>query len=310
MGRIRMEPGFTIPELLIALALSSIVLLLIVQMVITTTSTYHFQREMGLMEVDGQFALAQLRRSIQSSDGWSCVGDVDDVADQRTASDDVGTSPVVTTSDHGVSASASDTITVRTGTDGAGTTLGSAASDGDGAITVADTSFFTEDSVVLVADCKRGNIVELAGSEGSNRTVSDGVINHPDGGFDAGATVTRARKVEFAVNDNCLERTRFTESDSNDPRELICGVDELQLRYGVDDNDDGSPNQYLAAGDVNTWGNVLAVRAVVVMRSRSEFDSVSSDYRVFGDPYSSSDGHARKTFTTTVPIRSRLNTGG
>jgi len=67
----------------------------------------------------------------------------------------------------------------------------------------------------------------------------------------------------------------MSESDDNaDPDyslELVEGVDDMQIMYGVDSSSDGNPNNYYVAGDANLtspahWGNVVSVRITLTFR--------------------------------------------
>jgi len=301
---VRTDQGFTMTELLVAIALSSVVILLIIQLLTTTTSSYYLQREINIMHSNGQFALRELRQAIQAADTWSCAGAPDNVA-ADLAGASIGSTPTI----DGTEASPpnSDTLEIQTGSRRQTTQLSAAADNGDGQVNLDDPSLFAGE-LALVADCEHGDVVELGGGSNNPRAIKNGALSHPDGGYDINATVTRAQRVEFSVdNGDCLQRTDVAD---NTAQTLLCDVDQLHFRYGVDTDNDGAVNQYVDASSVGSWGNVLAVQTAIVMRSSSDVDSTQSEYTVFGSDYTANDERARRTFSTTTPIRSRVYRGG
>lgn len=55
------------------------------------------------------------------------------------------------------------------------------------------------------------------------------------------------------------------------PQELVSGVENMQILYGVDTDADGIANQYVAASDIANWSNVsiVSVRIGLLVRSDS-----------------------------------------
>ncbi|RMD79283.1 MAG: hypothetical protein D6809_03950, partial [Gammaproteobacteria bacterium] len=93
--------------------------------------------------------------------------------------------------------------------------------------------------------------------------------------------------------------------------EVVAGVEQLQLRYGVDLNGDGAVDRYLDAGqppldDPAGWGVVRSVRLWVLVRSECP-DPFHTDTRTYqmGDapPYAPADHFHRALYRTTVALR-------
>ncbi len=78
--------------------------------------------------------------------------------------------------------------------------------------------------------------------------------------------------------------------------ELIEGVENMQITYGVDTDADGNVDVYQDdAGLVATWGNVLSVRITLTLVSQQDVKVGTTG-----------DQLLRKTFTNTIAIRNRL----
>ena len=91
------------------------------------------------------------------------------------------------------------------------------------------------------------------------------------------------------------------------PVELIEGVEDLQLLYGVDTDEDRVPNQYVQANFVPSWQNVVTVRVTIVVNSIDNVGSTSVPTHgcaiqdcVTDEVF---DGLIRRSFTQTIQMR-------
>ena len=93
---------------------------------------------------------------------------------------------------------------------------------------------------------------------------------------------------------------------SDDPQELIEGVEALQVEYGVDTNGDRIVNEYQDASEVANWDNVMSVTFAVLIRSTQpnarEIDNRT--WNLLGTEYGPFEDHFERTiYTTTVTLR-------
>uniref|UniRef100_UPI003568138D PilW family protein n=1 Tax=Litorivivens sp. TaxID=2020868 RepID=UPI003568138D len=91
-------------------------------------------------------------------------------------------------------------------------------------------------------------------------------------------------------------------------QELVEGVEDMQLTYGVDTSDDRTVDAYKTAADIADWSKVLSVRINLLMQSIDD-SVVSSAQRglIFNaDAVNTNDGRLRQTYSTAVAIRNRL----
>jgi type IV pilus assembly protein PilW len=96
-------------------------------------------------------------------------------------------------------------------------------------------------------------------------------------------------------------------------QELVEGVENMQVRYGVDTSTDwdGVIDSYVAANAVGDWNRVVAVRVSLLLRSPAK---VQADLKVatsgkVGDvtvTYPANSNYDRRVFTTTVAVRNRI----
>jgi len=97
--------------------------------------------------------------------------------------------------------------------------------------------------------------------------------------------------------------------------EIAYGIDNFQVRYGVDLNGDGSVDQYFDAGDsdldtVNEWGGVVDAQIWVLTRSEcpeTGFDNTGTTFSMGDIDYDPADtagrGYRRQLYQTTVTLR-------
>lgn len=100
---------------------------------------------------------------------------------------------------------------------------------------------------------------------------------------------------------------------------LVDGVESFQVLYGVDQDGDGLPNQFLAARGMTAahWPRVVAVTFTLVLRGsqRARHDTARLRWPLFGPRYRDSDGEfvptqashrPRQRFAATVILRNPL----
>ena len=94
---------------------------------------------------------------------------------------------------------------------------------------------------------------------------------------------------------------------SNPPQELIQGVEAMQVKYGVDTDQDLLANQYVTADAVTDWNNVVSISIAILVRSIDE-TGVEKDkrtYKLLDSPAipAFNDRRQRSVFTTTISLR-------
>jgi type IV pilus assembly protein PilW len=120
-------------------------------------------------------------------------------------------------------------------------------------------------------------------------------------------------------NTNSLYYKAISNSESN-AEELVEGIENIQIVYGIDSNDDKTVNHYLRADEVENlspnktenWSKVISVRISLLVLSID--DGLSSQtYNKLPYPFQdipppdnkTTERRIRKVFTTTIALRSR-----
>jgi type IV pilus assembly protein PilW len=56
---------------------------------------------------------------------------------------------------------------------------------------------------------------------------------------------------------------------SSPPTRLVEGIENLQLDYGLDSDNDGAPDSYTTAPTATDWANVMAIRVNLLARNNT-----------------------------------------
>jgi type IV pilus assembly protein PilW len=94
--------------------------------------------------------------------------------------------------------------------------------------------------------------------------------------------------------------------------ELVEGIENMQLRYGVDTDGDGNAEIYQTGNQLENnasyaWSDVVSVRVSVLARSLIEAANESETYWFDGASVASSDLLLRREFMSTIKLRNRGN---
>lgn len=217
------------------------------------------------------------------------------------------------------------------------------------AIHTTTNSGLQQGDIIAVTDCESADIMQISGPSGTNPS-STGTVVHNTGTdtspgntsllfpgcpgaaanclskiYDTDAEIMKLVAYRYFIGDDAngapaLFRTGLTVSGgtptaTGTPVQLIDGVEQMQITYGVDTTGDRVPDVYLAANgtsgavDLNTaagWDNVLSVRVGLLFRSVEETapDVDTAVYTVNGaavDPVD--DRRRRRVFSTTIWFR-------
>jgi len=172
-------------------------------------------------------------------------------------------------------------------------------------------------NIVVVSDCAKAIAFRII-------TISStGVITHTP--FSSAATLPPAEKFHDVTGDNgeigfmstivyfvrtsptTGRRGLWQKNGFNDSVELLEGIEDMQLTYGVDTNADGIPDSYRSATAIADWSDVKSVRAEMLVQSTD--DNVVPDsqpYTFNGIPVTPTDHRLRQIFVSTMAIRGRL----
>lgn len=94
---------------------------------------------------------------------------------------------------------------------------------------------------------------------------------------------------------------------SRNPMELVEGVENMQVSYGLDTDADDIVDSYSTADAVTDWSQVVSVEIRLLLETQDDNLTIANQtYTYNGATVTSPDGRLRRVFTTTVGIRNRV----
>lgn len=374
--------GFTLVELLVAVALGSLLMLGAMSVFISTRESHEVNTANARLQDNARYAIDQITADLRMAGFFGCADDA------SVVSNSLGTGGILWDTDNPLegfndaAGDGSDTWSISTravstkglpgpilaGTDGI-TVRYLAGMESDGAGGVAnEVTASTNDSVTItpglaakldvedaliggVADCGGADIFEIDDIVVDTSTDPDTYSGEVEAkaafsrAYDAGtstyASTLVARRYFIANNadvtpnnPNGVPSLWVVDLDGDDmdinstppkepaAQEVITGVQDLQILYGLDTDNDVAPNQYAAAGEAGVldsaaaWSRVVTVRFSLLVRTDDPLgseDRAGKAFRVLSKTYTTPTGsstanklerrHRRRVFTATANVR-------
>lgn len=342
--------GFSLIELMIALTIGLILLAGVTLIMISSKRSYNVQNDMAMVQENARFATEFIGRDLRMAGYFGCTGqfprviyDSSSSPSRRMAADELGFSVEGRDADGALK---SDVIRVtyantkrnalhiqhcEPGKDSC--ILGSTNTpfqEGSDTIPVTHSdsrpgSVKAGDPVILT-DCSSADVYVVSSVSANSVKLTSFLERDYDNqmqkfGQSYGAAMYPLVSNRYFIgaassgNGFSLYRDNAELNDALDTaqaEELLEGVENLQIRYGEDTDDDGVVNQYRRADQVSDWFQIRSVRLTLLMQTRQRFDGSFDDLPAINaadlDPdlgsYTPPDQHRRRSlFTTTVMLR-------
>ncbi|WP_415897098.1 PilW family protein [Neptuniibacter sp. QD72_48] len=194
---------------------------------------------------------------------------------------------------------------------------------------------FQQGDILAVTDCQTTAIFQQS-NVNNNGTIST-IVHNTGNGTDIGnctnflgSPVSCPSGTKYAFNTGSVLRMNFyryfvANNDFGEPalyrqriennagvtettvRELVEGVENMQVLYGEDTDGDGAVDYYVPFDEVADDDDVIGIRVSLLIRSSENSivrDGQTVAYNDSNTPFD--DGRLRKVFTTTIALRNRL----
>lgn len=320
-NKTRTSFGFSLIELIVALAISSILAIGIVKMYSASKNSFYVQNDSSKLQESGRFVFDMLISDLRRSGYYGYNPGVETVSGSETQIVNTNTCP------------RNDTW---------GLMLDRRIIGMNDPVTPYD---------CIAADYLEGDVLSLRYVDGHNETAFDEDRYYLRSSFKT-ARVFRGAKSNDAINiinDGTPEATgqlrafvyyvgdsgrfcRFNDAKGNpipiptlyreslnkkglpERQEVASGIENIQFKYGIDSNNDKSVNQYFdsqfISNDLNVtpnWNQVVSVRFWILARANCPAAKIMDIQKTFtmGDlpPFIPSDNIKRQLFTSTVALR-------
>lgn len=338
LHRIERMQGLSLVELMVAMTISLVLLGGAISLFVNNRVNYEHNDNLSRLQENARFAMEFLVSDLRMAGYFGCADDLGRVANNLTvgaAGDLEDVSAGVEGFDDADASWAPSGSGVTLGTDGPGGEI-LAGTDAitvrflDGGsqpvIAVSGNSFDVDDAaifqggdVVGVFDCGSTDIFQITGVGGdtlSHAGLSRGFFTDGDAANPANPRVARLRAVRYYVgqsaNGPSLFREFIDDTGVVTRQELVEGIENMQILFGEDEDNDGTPNRFRLAGNVANWNNVLSARIGLLAHTLQPYgqgEMTAQAHDVDGDgtvdAAANNDNRARRVFATTVLLRNR-----
>jgi type IV pilus assembly protein PilW len=335
LGQRQSQKGMTLVELMIALVLGMVVTGAVIEIFISSKKMYRIQDARARLQENGRFAIQHLVSNIRNSGYRGCArrnSIVNTLNDSNTHLWDF------TSGMQGFDASGAvwsptldasivspvqgtDVLTVRSMLDPviAVTAHPGGTPPGSANIQVNAPNNLQQFDVLMVTDCEDTAIFQVTsaapGTSGS-LVHNTGVGTDPGNATQAldsnftGGEIIRLRTSSFYVADpdNDGESSLYQRIFEETPTELVEGVENMQISYGIDTDNDEAADQYVNAGAGINWNRVVSARINLLLRTLDKNIVTEAQTYSFNGaaPVQASDTRIRAAFSRTISLRNRV----
>lgn len=335
VGHLNRQRGFTLIEILIAMLMGLFLLGGLFQIFMASKKTYRTQESLSRMQEDGRFAMDFLSREIRMAGFLGCNNSakIQNTLNSKTdflyrfetpieGFEATSTTEWTPSKDAAITSPlpGSDIISIRRADDQSFAITAHPTADSD--ITVS-ASGLKKCDIVMVSDCSSAAVFQVSAVAGDVLThIPDSVINATtcspkNESADLGKSYAKGQAypintISYYIRENPnKEPALYRKAGINNAEEVIAGVEQMQVLYGVD-NGSGSPSYYVTADQISPpdWSKVLSVRISLLVRSAENNltdHPVNYTYNSLL-PITPGDGdhYLRRVFTSTIALRNRL----
>jgi type IV pilus assembly protein PilW len=309
------QRGFGLVELMVAVTLGFIVVAAVGYLYLGSRQSFRNTENMARMQESARYALDTMARDIRMAGSLGCTSMNEAVPNFVAPAPGLTNALMITGGDTGTDPLGVPAATVPRVAGDALSVWGAQASS----VTLASLTAganpyaYKANDILAVVTCRPA---ADAPPVGTLRSAPADLTTLPGAPADE---VMEFDRFSYYIGDNpAAVRSLYRNSVNDGAAELVEGVEDMQIIYGVDSNalDDDTvraADQYQTASAVADWTRVVSVRISLLMASPdNNLTAAAQTYRIDTDDDGTPDavvaGDRRiyQTFSTTVGIRNRL----
>jgi type IV pilus assembly protein PilW len=330
--------GFTIVEIMVAMAIGLVVSAVVVTMFAGSSKTYKIAESVGELQETGRVAMDALQRDARMVGFRGCnsnnvagisplvnniIGPTSYVNDFATGvfgyestgaawlpalpaqiSPPTAPVPAALPTD-------SDVLVLRVAT-GTPIALSSTMASVTADVPVMALTGLSNGDKVIVADCARATVFQITGFAGSalqHSTASNSTASVLRAFGEDGSVMrfeTHAYFVAPSIRNPATQRSLWMRVDTQSPVEVAENVERMQVLYGEDTDGDYVPNVFRRASGIGTWANVVVLQVSLLLRSSGDNQNdVITNYVYNGATVVPTDKRQRRVYSATIQLRNR-----
>lgn len=337
------QQGFSLVELMVAMAISLLLLGGVIAIFVSSRSSYETTDSLSRIQENGRFALDTIIGDIRAAGFGGCARAPKYVGTSLASATDLkwnfmdapvrgfqfvsagSYSPAITSTDIPSAAVSSDVLVIRRPepeSQPLRLQADMASSTADFTVPNTTSSGLDANDIALAYSCEAQAYFQV-------RTFSGGTITHAVGGGSSTAPGNASADVNYTFRTNAEivpmqtiiyyirasstgpagATSLWRRIGANTPEELVEGVEQMQLRFGVDTNgDEVVDGNYVTANSVADWNDVRSVEVALLVRSINEYgDQDQEAYQLLDVTVAAAnDRRMREVFMATASLRNRM----
>lgn len=341
MKRLHKQLGISLVEIMVALVISLFLLGGIIQVYTANKSSYAFTDAIGRVQENARFAVDTVAQDLRMAGFFGCTAyDPSDTENITNNLDPDGTDydPLlhdyaglgVLDGSEGDGPNGSDSITIRGAKPVQFNILPpfNVTTSDDINVTVDLTGKLENEDIVMISNCQGADIFQITADPVTDTDAGLTTVEHAIGGepgnintdpgcadpaklclsqtYGNDASLFEVQTVTYEIRNVAGEPTLFR-VQYNDEEELVEGVEQMQVEYGIDTTNDGFPNQYVPYSNTLVVNDVIVVRLMLLMRSDTGANVGGPQTVTFnGNDLTFNDNRLRQVFTSTIALRNRI----
>lgn len=330
--------GFSLVSMMIAMVLSLVLIAGLFKIYLSNKTTYDIQSSLSRLQENARFAFGALTKQVREAGYYGCdrnTNDVQNVLNNSSSYDYNFNTPIQGfDAENGgwVPALPASITNVVPGTD----VLTIRSLSGDPVFitqempdTSADlktdpslsASMLHVGDIVMLSDCAGSTIFQITNFNANDKgnvvhntgTASPGnvtkIFSHR---YTTNSEIQKMVTSTYFIRKSTLNTNRLAlwrKNGSNPAQELVEGIDNMQILYGVDTDQNSSADVYKTADAVTNWDNVVSVKiSLMVSGGKGTAQTVTpATLTMLGNSEPVLQDHRlRRIFTTTIALRNRL----
>jgi type IV pilus assembly protein PilW len=324
--------GFTLTEMMVALLISSILMAGVLTIMSSSKRTYALQNELSELQDNARFVMDEFKHELRMAGYGGCSGPISNNPFNGSQNDQT----ITDSEDNPLSSfPASDVLVMNSFGEQLIRPIDEELEELTGnQITLSKRSLVPEvGNEIKISDCGGVDLYTVKGvgeamitKVESKETGTLGLLRKYNPPIDIfmGTDTTVTYKVIGITGGFALFKCDNTDETGKNgvcdvPKELLVeGVENLQIRYGIDTDSDNVPNRYRQTLPTNN-DNVVSVRITLLIRTTNKrYDLEGATDKEFQldpeltyNPHTANgtleSGYRHRMFTTTVSVRNNLN---
>lgn len=335
---LRRSRGFTIVEIMVALAIGMLISALVVTIFSASARTYRVADSVASLQETGRVAIEAIERDARgagfrgcnSNNVFASSGQLNVISSPLTYLNDYSASmrgynnsgaswspalPAELSGAVPAPKSGTDVVVFRVARGipiGLSATMASSSAN----VPLMAAGAFAVDDRVLIADCAQSTVFRISGIAGTNllhdltrnsnldlkRAFGEDAIVMP--------VQTRAYYIGSSSRNPATERSLWVRTDTGVSQELVENVLDLQIQYGRDTDavKDWVANSFVQALSTTNWGknDVVALQISLLLGgSRDNETQAVTQYIYNGQLLTPTDRKLRRVYTATIQLRNR-----